>query len=166
MSLTPVTVSGQFDLPALSADTRVVVALCRRELKEALNPRIGVFYLYLNMHDMRWPRHDGPKDDSDGALIYPDAVHLLTLQNDLLRLRPARLHVCCHAGVSRSPALAIAAVAMLHPGASDMEVLRHVKAARPHSSPNPLILNLADRLMRRKLETNCGAFWHAEESEL
>lgn len=57
-------------------------------------------------------------------------------------LRPERLLVMCNAGLSRSPALALAIAARLSGRPEDeCEALRN---AGPHLQPNPRVLHLAD----------------------
>ena len=153
-----VTVSGQGDMPGLSDETAVIVALDpgthlgdgSRRLAEHNGPRLN-----LHLHDVWF--------DSDRHVL-PSAAHLETIDAFLAAHRPAHLHVSCLAGVSRSAALALFALARMHPDRSDDELVGQLLAARPQCFPNPLIVKLADQRLGRGLTGALeGAFADSEE---
>lgn len=160
-------VSGQFDLPRLHPDTAVVVALDPGSFAADEHPRVGAQpdVLRLAMHDLH------TEDDPWGeAWTPPREGQVAELLSWLDRVRPTRLHVACHAGISRSTALAAAALSHLCPGLSDAEVIAEVLRVRPGCFPNPLILAHTDRLTGRDLigalEAALGEYVRAEPKEL
>ncbi len=62
----------------------------------------------------------------------------------------ARLLIHCRHGISRSPAVALAVLCQHYPSASEKKMFETVLKIRPHASPNRLIVDLADKLLRRK----------------
>lgn len=58
------------------------------------------------------------------------------------------LLIHCYAGVSRSTAAALVALALNAEG-REMEAARRLREAAPHAQPNPRIVALADRLLGR-----------------
>lgn len=136
-----VTVSGQEDMPSLKDETAVIVALDpgthlsdgSRRLAEYNGPRLN-----LQLHDVWF--------DSDRHVL-PGPEHLEAIDAFLSTHRPAHLHVSCLAGVSRSAALALFALARAQPERTDQELVRQLLAARPQCFPNPLIVKLADQCL-------------------
>lgn len=140
-----VTVSGQEDMPGLKDETAVIVALDpgthlgdgSRRLAEHNGPRLN-----LHLHDLWF--------DSSRHVL-PSGAHLEAVEAFLDTHQPAHLHVSCLAGVSRSAALALFALARTHPELSDRELVGRLLAARPQCFPNPLIVGLADERLGRGL---------------
>jgi predicted protein tyrosine phosphatase len=68
-----------------------------------------------------------------------------------LRAAPPRVSLVIHclAGVSRSPAAALVALALDAPG-REVEAARVLREASPFASPNRLLVSLADHLLQRK----------------
>lgn len=140
-----VTVSGQGDMPGLNDETAVIVALDpgshlsdgSRRLAEHNGPRLN-----LHLHDVWF--------DSERHLL-PSGEHLQQIEAFLDTHQPSHLHVSCLAGVSRSAALALFALARTHPDLSDHELVERLLTARPQCFPNPLIVGLVDQRLRRSL---------------
>ena len=63
--------------------------------------------------------------------------------------RSGSLLVHCHAGQSRSTAVALLALAIAHPDWTAEDCVRELYAIRPQASPNPGILERAGRLRPR-----------------
>ncbi|WP_019587669.1 hypothetical protein [Deinococcus apachensis] len=140
-----VTVSGQADMPTLNDDIAVIVALdpgthltdASRRLAGHHGPRLN-----LRLHDVWF---------DSGRHVLPTDEHLDLVDAFLTTHQPAHLHVSCLAGVSRSAALALFALARAHPGLSDREVVQRLLEVRPPCFPNPLIVGLVDRRLGRHL---------------
>ncbi|PYE50524.1 hypothetical protein [Deinococcus yavapaiensis] len=140
-----VSISGQADMPTLSNEQAVIVALDpgthlsdgSRRLAEHEGPRLN-----LRVHDVWF--------DAEGQ-IAPNAEHLRAIEEFLATHRPTHLHVSCLAGVSRSAAFALFALATTHPEWPDEAVVRAVLNVRPQCFPNPRIVELADRRLQRNL---------------
>ncbi|WP_075830645.1 hypothetical protein [Deinococcus marmoris] len=140
-----VTVSGQGDMPGLKDESAVIVALDpgthlsdgSRRLAEHNGPRLN-----LQLHDVWF--------ESERHLL-PSGEHLRAIETFLETHRPAHLHVSCLAGVSRSAALALFALAHAHPELSDQALVERLLTARPQCFPNPLIVSLADQRLGRGL---------------
>ena len=64
--------------------------------------------------------------------------------------RTAPLVIHCYAGISRSTASAFAAACALNPNRDEHDIARALRAASPTASPNRLIVELADTLLRRE----------------
>ncbi|KKN90501.1 hypothetical protein LCGC14_0228700 [marine sediment metagenome] len=82
----------------------------------------------------------------------PDMTDMMAVLDYELPVAPERIMVHCHAGVSRSPAVALIALAHLstRAGKSSPEegrrIARQVFEAQPMSQPNKRILDLAQQL--------------------
>lgn len=140
-------VSGVTDLPDLGepAQGKNVAVISLRDPgdppPEALDGHAGPL-LTLAFHDT----------DGDDLDVPPGAWHLTQVQRFLEReARGHDLHVHCFAGISRSPAVASFALAVVQPDLSDEEIVAAVLAARPQAHPNPYLLALADDPLGRDL---------------
>ena len=94
------------------------------------------------MHDVEGPR---PGD------IEPSAAHvqqLIDFVESWDRADPLLIH--CHAGISRSTAAAFVALCALNPGACEMAIAVRLRDASPKAWPNRLLVNHADRLLKRR----------------
>lgn len=97
--------------------------------------------LQLRFHDIAEPR-DGLMPPST-----EDVDRLLAFARTWPRTSP--LLIQCWAGVSRSPAAAyIVACALSEPGREEA-LARGLRAAAPFATPNPLMVDLADRALDR-----------------
>jgi predicted protein tyrosine phosphatase len=63
--------------------------------------------------------------------------------------RAAPLVVHCYAGISRSTAGAYVAACALNPRRDELQIARALRLASPTATPNPRIVSLADRMLRR-----------------
>jgi predicted protein tyrosine phosphatase len=112
-------------------------------------------------HHHRVEIHDvtGPMGDA----IVPTREHVATLVEFLRRCDPdAAVLIHCAAGISRSPAAALIALALDHPGRED-EAGRVLRSVAPHTMPNSLLLALADEVLGRDGALLAAGRW--EESE-
>lgn len=94
----------------------------------------------LTFWDSEHGAENGPDVDQVEAGILFIAEHLR---------RGGDVIVHCHAGVSRSTALALGALSLLHPRKSAPELVEMLLAIRPQSGPNIVAVELADRLTSR-----------------
>lgn len=79
----------------------------------------------------------------------PARMHIKQLVSFLRVSPPSSMVIHCMAGVSRSPAAALIALALRAPG-RELEAARLVRKAGPFVRPNRLIVELADAALRRK----------------
>jgi predicted protein tyrosine phosphatase len=63
--------------------------------------------------------------------------------------RAAPLVVHCYAGISRSTAGAYVAACALNPRRDELQIAQALRLASPTATPNPRIVSLADRMLRR-----------------
>ena len=89
--------------------------------------------------------------------LVPDHPHAPGLQDvkrilDFTKRLPAKAKVLvhCHAGVSRSTAIGYAILCQHSPLGMEMENLLHVQSLRDLVFPNRLIIELADKVLKRK----------------
>lgn len=98
-------------------------------------------HLRLAFHDIAAPQ--------DG-LVAPSAEQVAELLAFTARWDPARpLLVHCWAGVSRSTAVALIIACQRTPGGAEMEIAHALRMAAPYATPNPLLVALADEMLRR-----------------
>ena len=138
-------ICGIDELPALAADgvSHVVSILDpdypEPEALQAFPPDGRVLYRFDDVirirGDARAPGHD-------------DVERLLDLGTRLRRQPVDHLLVHCHAGVSRSTAVAAILLAPDHPG-REREAFAEVERLRPRSWPNSLLVRLADESLGR-----------------
>lgn len=102
-------------------------------------------HLRLEFHDVV------ATDDLEEGILPPDRQIVVRLLDAAKVLRVAdRVYVHCHAGISRSTAIAyLLWCAWLGPG-NEPEALRRVFADRPQAVPNPLIVQHGDELLGRE----------------
>ena len=82
--------------------------------------------------------------------ILPAEAHvaaLLAFVQEWDRAEPLLIH--CFAGVSRSTAAAFIAACALAPERPESEIARAIRAASPTASPNTLLVEVADRMLKR-----------------
>ncbi|WP_189008922.1 hypothetical protein [Deinococcus malanensis] len=136
------TVSGVHDLPELSEVDAVISIADPGDGRPVVVETLGAPVLELTFHD------------ADGDLLdwVPETWHVERVQRFLQQFQPAWLHVHCFAGMSRSTAMASAALACLVPELSDEEVVASILRERPHATPNKLLLEAIDLVLERCLE--------------
>ena len=83
------------------------------------------------------------------GLIHPTADHLSQIL-DFLASRDGKSPLIAHCwmGISRSTATAAIALAQKQPGRDMMELANRLRAASPMATPNPLMIEIADDLLR------------------
>ena len=85
----------------------------------------------------------------DGEIL-PAETHVATIvafARDWDREAPLLIH--CYAGVSRSTAAAFIAACALDPTRDEIEIARAIRRRSPTATPNKLMVEIADRLLRR-----------------
>jgi len=70
------------------------------------------------------------------------------------RHRPLLMH--CYAGISRSTAAAYIAACALNPERDEAALARELRRAAPSATPNPLFVEIADRLLGRAGRMSAG----------
>lgn len=138
-----VTVSGVHDLPNLSGTDAVLSIRDPGDDRPAELESLEVPVFDLVFHDV--------SDEPDDLDVQPEAWQLERLLRFLNEFRPARVHVYCFYGVSRSTALASLVVAHQTPDLSDDAVVSRVLKARPQAHPNGVLLALIDDVLARDL---------------
>jgi len=108
-------------------------------------PRIaGARHLRLAVDDISEPLAHYTLPDEDHVRLLIGFLH--DWRDDCQRTGPILIH--CLAGISRSTAAALVALALSAHGREDI-VARQLRQAAPHASPNRRIVALADRLLGR-----------------
>ena len=97
--------------------------------------------LRLAFHDIAAPRPGLTPATVD------DIERLLAFARGWTGDRPMLVH--CWAGVSRSPAAAYIIACDRAPPGEEARLAANLRAAAPFATPNPLLVALADRLLRR-----------------
>jgi predicted protein tyrosine phosphatase len=98
-------------------------------------------HLIIAMNDITQPLH---------GHIIPSEEHvrqLMTFVQKWERKKPMVIH--CYAGVSRSTAAAIIAIALLNPNRSEQEIAQLVRQRSPTATPNLRLIAVADTLLGR-----------------
>ena len=110
-----------------------------RELVTAVAPRAELLFSFFA--DTYVPNH-------------PEAPRLRDVKRilDFTKELPvkAKVLVHCHAGVSRSTATAYAILCQHTSPGTEMENLLHIQSLREWAYPNRLIIELADKVLKRK----------------
>src|SRR5206468_6874759 len=102
---------------------------------------VAANHLILSMDDITVPM-DGytlPCDDHVSALV--------AFVRGWDRAKPLVVH--CYAGISRSTAGAYVAACALNPRRDELRIAQALRLASPTATPNPRIVSLADRMLRR-----------------
>ena len=98
-------------------------------------------HLFLSLHDIAEPQ--------DG-MVMPGMQHvrdLLDFARGWDRAQPLVVH--CYAGISRSTASAYMIAAAMAPERDERELAQALRKASPSATPNPVLVALADRLLKR-----------------
>lgn len=93
----------------------------------------------LTFWDSEHPVADGPDVDQVEAGILYTVEHLK--KGDVI--------VHCHAGISRSVAVALGALSMIHPRKNENELIEMILDIRAKAAPNIIVVELADKLTGR-----------------
>lgn len=118
---------------------RVLSLLSPQQAPPATAP--GVQSLALRFNDIAAP--------AEGLIAPDDALVAQILAFGAAWTEPAPMLVHCWMGISRSPAAAIALACALGPARDEHEVAEAVRGGSPSATPNPLIVELADRQLGR-----------------
>lgn len=90
-------------------------------------------------------------DAPHGELVHPEAHHIERIIRFAERWnRDGPLVVHCLAGISRSSAAAFITACTLNPTTDETVVATALRTASNTARPNPLMINLADRLLERR----------------
>jgi predicted protein tyrosine phosphatase len=99
-------------------------------------------HLLLGMNDITFA--------GTGGLVAPQEAHVQAII-DFARTwdRSAPLLIHCWMGVSRSPAAALIAALAVYPGEDDMLLVRRLRSASPHATPNARLIQIGDQMLGR-----------------
>ncbi len=99
--------------------------------------------LKLSFHDLARPRAGFIPASEDDVRALVDFAHAWRVDGS----GPLVLH--CWAGISRSPAAAFIVRCALEPQCDEMELAHTLRTVAPFATPNPLLVELADRTLER-----------------
>ncbi len=116
-----------------------LVSLLAPEEQPPTPPEIRAeLHLRVGLHDITQPVE---------GMLAPEAHHLAELVDFLRDAGPDEsLLLHCMAGVSRSPAAALVALALANPG-REAEAAERLRRVAPHAQPNRRMIALADALL-------------------
>ena len=125
-----------------------VVSLLARGFAASL-PALGtVRHLEIDISDISLPQE---------GHVLPAEMHIERLLEFVAAWdRGAPLLIHCYAGVSRSTAAAYAAFCALNPDIPEEDVALRLRAASPTATPNPRVVALADKALRRGRQDGRG----------
>ncbi len=86
-----------------------------------------------------------PKDD----LVLPNKKHVQSALNFADELRGGSLLIHCHAGISRSSAVALAIIAKGLGAGIEKQACIELEQVNPNSAPNALVIRFADEILER-----------------
>ena len=101
---------------------------------------------------LRLEFHDLEKSNNDLNSVLPtyeDIAKVIDFINSIANWNGAML-IHCHAGISRSTAIALIVWAYLLGSGGEEQALAYVLTARPQARPNRLIVKLGDELLNRR----------------
>lgn len=136
-------VCGLDDMPDQVAELRPerLVSLLPAEDQPATPPQIASSdHLRLLIDDIDEPR---------AGAVAPARSHIETLIRFLRSSPRSSILMHCLAGVSRSPAAALIAMALDAPG-RERDVAQLLRSAAPFAAPNRLMIQLADEVLERR----------------
>ena len=105
---------------------------------KAYFPKARAVFSYFN--DVDYPTDDGPQENEIGLLL--DFSQRFTVADKIL--------IHCRAGVSRSTALAYAVVCQHTKPGQEKKAFAYICKIRPQLFPNRLVVQMADRILKRK----------------
>ncbi|HVY20389.1 MAG TPA: tyrosine phosphatase family protein [Bauldia sp.] len=88
--------------------------------------------------------------EAQDGMILPGEEHVrrvIEFAGTWSREQPMVVH--CYAGISRSTAAAFITLCAVRPERDEREIAQRLRAASRVATPNPLLISLADRLLRR-----------------
>ena len=98
-------------------------------------------HLQLTLHDIALPAE---------GYISPGEAHVTRLIEFLDRWeRSTPMIIHCWAGISRSTASAFTAKCLFNPDVAEAELAQKLRALSPIATPNPMIIQAADKLLQR-----------------
>lgn len=109
------------------------------ETPEGIDPER---HLRLGMHDVPVPRVDATAPGEK------DVARIIDFVAGWDRRQPMLIH--CWAGVSRSTAAAFITLCIFNESGRELALARHLRARAPHAQPNRLIVQHADRMLKRE----------------
>ena len=86
-----------------------------------------------------------PKDD----WVLPNRKHVKSALNFADELRGGSLLIHCHAGISRSSAVALAIIAKELGAEKEKQACIKLEKVNPNSAPNALVVRLSDEILER-----------------
>ena len=86
-----------------------------------------------------------PKDD----WVLPSKKHIQSALNFADELNGSSLLIHCHAGISRSSAIALAIIAKGLGAGKEKQACIELEKVNPNSAPNALVVRLADEILER-----------------
>ena len=86
-----------------------------------------------------------PKDD----WVLPSKKHVQSALNFADELRGGSLLIHCHAGISRSSAVALAIIAKGLGAGKEKQAFKELERINPNCAPNALIVRFADEILER-----------------
>ena len=86
-----------------------------------------------------------PKDD----WVLPSKKHVQSALNFADELNGSSLLIHCHAGISRSSAIALAIIAKRLGAEKEKQACIELEKVNPNSAPNALVIRLADEILER-----------------
>ena len=99
-------------------------------------------HLTLKMNDIAFA--------GTGDLVAPAEEHVAQLIEFVRRWdQSSPIVIHCWMGVSRSPAAAVIASLAVDPEEDDVSLAQRLRAAAPHATPNPRLIEFGDRLLGR-----------------
>lgn len=84
-------------------------------------------------------------------------IHALIDFAEKIKQKPGPIMAHCHAGVSRSPAIAIVLLNIIEGPGKEKEIYQHIKSNFPNILPNSRILWLADNVLKRDGKIHASA---------
>jgi predicted protein tyrosine phosphatase len=99
-------------------------------------------HLLLGMNDIAFAGTAG--------LVAPQESHvqaIIDFAREWDRSAPLLIH--CWMGVSRSPAAALLAALAVHPEEDDIALVRRLRSASPHATPNARLIQIGDQMLGR-----------------
>ena len=84
-----------------------------------------------------------------GDLVLPNKQHIQSALSFASELRGSSLLIHCHAGISRSSAVALAIIAKGLGTAKEKQAFKELERTNPNCAPNALVIWLTDEILER-----------------